>query len=206
MDMESNHVEYYWENHCERQVKAIYDHYYQWYKKPNDLEEVFPVEHITSLVEFILERTDNLKKPIDFSVLNDLDNNPIFFDIASYAIFALDRVDNYVIDSYMITDILIRKQRDYGTKNIVRFGVMGIMFRMYDKVARLNNLMNKSFGDVSSAIHNNSVKGESIIDTLVDIVGYSTIALMLLDKDDQYECKFLVPMTPQETFNSVDSV
>lgn len=204
--MESNHVDYYWENYCERQVKAIYDHYYQWYKKPEDLEEIFPVEHITSLVEFILERTDNLRKPIDFSVLNDLDNNPIFFDIASYAIFALDRIDNYVIDSYAITDILIRKQRDYGTKNIIRFGIMGIMFRMYDKVARLNNLMNKAFGDVTAAIYNNSVQGESIIDTLVDIVGYCTIALMLLDKDDRYECKFLAPMTPQESFRAVDNI
>lgn len=204
--MESNHVEYHWESICERQVKAIYDHYYQWYKNPTDLDDIFPVEHITSLVEFILERTDNLKKPIDFKILNDLDDNPIFFDIASYAIFALDRIENYVIDSYTITDILIRKQRDYGTKNIIRFGVMGIMFRLYDKVARLNNLFDKAFGDFSSALYNNSVQGESIIDTLVDIVGYSTIALMLLEKDDKYGCKFLVPMAPKEIFKEADNV
>lgn len=195
--MESNHVEYYWENYCERQVKAIYDHYYQWYKNPESLSEVYPIEQITALVEYVLEKTDNLSKPIDIYTLNDLDNNPIFFDIASYAIFALDRIENYVIDSYMITDILIRKQKDYGSKNIMRFGLMGVMLRMYDKIARLNNLMEKSLGNITAAISGNSVKGESIIDTFIDIVGYCTIALMVLDKDESYGCKFLYPMTPQ---------
>lgn len=199
--MESKHVEYFWENYCERQVKAIYDHYYQWYKNPEDLDGVYPIEQITGLIDFIVNETDNLKKPITNDILYRLDNNPIFFDIAAYAIFCLDRIDNYVIDSYAITDILIRKQRDYGTNNIMKFGVMGIMFRMYDKVARLNNLLEKSFGNISAAISGNSVKGESIIDTLVDIVGYCTIALMLMDKDDIHSCKFMVPMTPQETSN-----
>lgn len=197
--MESNHVEYYWENYCERQVKAIYDHYYQWYKNPEDLDEVYPIEQITALVNYIVNETNNLQKPITNDILNRLDGNPIFFDIAAYAIFCLDGIDNYVIDSYAITDILIRKQRDYGSNNIMKFGVMGIMFRMYDKVARLNNLLEKSFGNVSAAMTGNSVKGESIIDTLIDIVGYSTIALMLIEKDEAYSCKFLVPMTPQDT-------
>lgn len=196
--MESNHVEYYWENYCERQVKAVYDHYYQWYKNPQLIDQVYPIEQITALVDYIVSETNNLQKPITNDILYRLDKNPIFFDIAAYAIFCLDRIDNYVIDSYAITDILIRKQRDYGTNNIMKFGIMGIMFRMYDKVARLNNLLEKSFGNVSAAMLGNSVKGESIIDTLVDIVGYSTIALMLIDKDEVYSCKFLVPMTPQE--------
>jgi hypothetical protein len=199
--MESKHVEYYWENYCEHQVKAIYDHYYQWYKNPSSLEEVYPIEQITALVEFVLNETDNLAKPVTPNIISSLDNNPIFFDIAAYAIFALDRVENFVIDSYIITDILIRKQKDYGPNNISRFGLMGIVLRLHDKIARLNNLLEKSFGNVSAAISGNAVKGESIIDTLIDIVGYSTIALMLMDNDKEFGCKFLIPLTPQSVLN-----
>lgn len=196
--MESNHVEYYWENYCEWQVKAIYDHYYQWYKDPEFLDEVYPIEQITALVNFVVDETAGLQKPVTKEIVCKLDDNPIFFDIAGYAIFCLDRIDNYVIDSYTVTDILIRKQRDYGSNNIMKFGVMGIILRLYDKVARLNNLLDKSFGNISAAISGNSVKGESIIDTLVDIIGYCTIALMLMDKDEYHGCKFMTPMAPQE--------
>lgn len=66
------------------------------------------------------------------------------------------------------TRTLIRKQRDYGRENIRRFGRQGLLVRMHDKVARLENLL-----DTERTPNN-----ESIDDTLLDIVGYSAIGIM----------------------------
>ena len=37
--------------------------------------------------------------------------------------------------------LLDSKQKDYGPKNISRFGVRGLSVRLYDKVERLANLL-----------------------------------------------------------------
>jgi hypothetical protein len=67
-----------------------------------------------------------------------------------------------------VTDILVRKQRDYGPENIRRFGRHGLMVRMHDKIARLENLTQTR----------SSPNNESIADTFIDIVGYSAIGIM----------------------------
>ena len=64
---------------------------------------------------------------------------------------------------------LCRKQNDYGHENISRFGRLGLLVRVHDKIARLNNLLAK--GGVP--------QNESIEDTYVDIVGYSAIGMMV---------------------------
>jgi len=68
-------------------------------------------------------------------------------------------------------DTVCAKQRDYGPNNIARFGAKGIILRLHDKVARLENLL-ASGKDAAN---------ESIYDTYMDIVGYSVIGLMLID-------------------------
>ena len=65
-------------------------------------------------------------------------------------------------------DTLIRKQRDYGPENIRRFGRQGLLVRVHDKVARLENLTNNQ----------RTPNNESIRDTYLDIVGYSAIGIM----------------------------
>ena len=67
-----------------------------------------------------------------------------------------------------VTDVLVKKQRDYGPENIRRFGRQGILIRMHDKIARLENLL------ATGATPNN----ESIADTFLDIIGYSAIGIM----------------------------
>ena len=67
-----------------------------------------------------------------------------------------------------VHDIVCRKQRDYGHQNIARFGRQGLMVRLHDKVARLENLLS------SGQMPNN----ESVEDNIVDLVGYSCIAMM----------------------------
>lgn len=77
-----------------------------------------------------------------------------------------------VNSSLMFADVLdtvIGKQRDYGHGNILKYGLTGITIRLSDKIERLKNLQGKD-----------SVN-ESIADTHLDIIGYSLIALMLVD-------------------------
>lgn len=194
--MKSTHVDYFWEDVCQQQVKDIYDHYYQWYSDIHQLEGIFPIEQINTMMEYLIDATAGLTKPITDEIISGLDDNPIFFDIAGYAIYVLDSTNECpYIDWFYITDILIRKQKDYGPENIMKFGVVGIIVRLFDKVARLNNLLLKTHGDVAEAIKSNSVQGESLIDTLIDIVGYCSIALMITEDDPHYGNKFLVPMS-----------
>jgi hypothetical protein len=74
--------------------------------------------------------------------------------------------------------VLVRKQRDYGPENIRRFGRQGLMIRLHDKVARLENLDGGGRGP----------ENESIIDTFLDIIGYCTIGIMW-ERDE-----FLLPL------------
>lgn len=67
-----------------------------------------------------------------------------------------------------VTETLIRKQRDYGPENIRRFGRQGLMVRMHDKIARLENL----------ELTGRSPDNESVTDNLLDVVGYSAIGIM----------------------------
>jgi hypothetical protein len=71
-----------------------------------------------------------------------------------------------------IADLVISKQKDYGPKNILNspFGAEhGIIVRLYDKVARIVNLINKE----------QDALNESLEDSFKDIVGYALIALMV---------------------------
>lgn len=193
--MKSMHVDYHWEDICEQQVKDIYDHYYQWYTELEKLEGIYPVEQLNAMLEYMISETEGLSKPLTSDIINRIDDNPIFFDIAGYAIHIIDSTNNYPhIDWHYISSILINKQKDYGPENIMKFGVTGILVRLFDKVARLNNLLLKTQGNVKKAIDSNSVNGESLIDTLIDIVGYCTIALMILEPDPRFQNKFLTPM------------
>lgn len=66
---------------------------------------------------------------------------------------------------------LCNKQRDYGPNNIARFGSSGLLLRLHDKVARLENLLS----------HGHDARNESLNDTYLDIVGYSVIGHMLIE-------------------------
>ena len=67
--------------------------------------------------------------------------------------------------------LLDSKQKDYGPKNISRFGVRGLSVRLYDKVERLANLLMDREEDP---------KNESLEDTFKDIANYGIIGLLLL--------------------------
>lgn len=78
-----------------------------------------------------------------------------------------------------VLNTLVKKQRDYGSENIRRFGRQGLMVRMHDKVARLENLLNNGA----------TPENESIHDNVLDIIGYAAIGIMWERQ------QFLLPLT-----------
>ena len=69
-----------------------------------------------------------------------------------------------------VAEVVISKQHDYGHDNILAFREQGLIVRLWDKVARLKNLL---------WVNPREAKNESIEDTFTDIAGYAIIGLML---------------------------
>lgn len=70
--------------------------------------------------------------------------------------------------------VMIKKQMDYGPRNILDAGQMGVLVRMNDKIARLKNL----FGFNTDWKERES-QNEAIEDSFIDIANYAIIFLML---------------------------
>ena len=71
-----------------------------------------------------------------------------------------------------LRSIMMKKQEDYGPLNIALApgGAMnGLRVRMYDKLARLNNLADKDA----------TPNFESVEDTLIDLANYAIIGLLV---------------------------
>jgi hypothetical protein len=80
--------------------------------------------------------------------------------------------DDLVIILNELHNIMLKKHEDYGPMNIAGApgGPMnGLRVRMYDKLARLNNLIDT--GDTPNY--------ESIEDTLLDLANYAIIGLLV---------------------------
>jgi hypothetical protein len=70
--------------------------------------------------------------------------------------------------------LLIRKQHDYGPKNIADAPggpLNGLRVRIFDKISRINHLI-----DTGATPEN-----ESLRDSFMDLANYGIIALMVLD-------------------------
>lgn len=70
--------------------------------------------------------------------------------------------------------ILIKKQSDYGPKNISQSPggpLNGLRVRMHDKLSRINHLIDNGA----------TPENESLRDSFLDLANYSTIAMMVLD-------------------------
>lgn len=73
-----------------------------------------------------------------------------------------------------LAELLIRKQKDYGPKNISLAPggpLNGLRVRMFDKLARINNLVETGA----------TPQNESLRDSFMDIANYAIIAMMVLD-------------------------
>jgi hypothetical protein len=88
--------------------------------------------------------------------------------------------DKFVEDMWRVFDtagtLLLRKHRDYGPLNVARSPggpLNGLRVRMWDKVARINNLLDSGV----------KPSNESLRDSFVDLLNYSAIAIMVLDRN-----------------------
>ena len=82
-------------------------------------------------------------------------------------------LDNFEDILNEIRVIMVRKDQDYGPLNIALApgGAMnGLLVRMHDKMARLENLYYKS---------NNTPNYESLEDTFIDLANYAIIGLLV---------------------------
>ena len=79
-----------------------------------------------------------------------------------------------------LMSILLKKHRDYGPRNIADApggALNGLRVRIHDKLARINNLVDKG---------STQPEYESLEDSFLDLANYSIIALLVLrDKWDK---------------------
>ncbi len=119
-----------------------------------------PVEEIRLMVDLMIDRY--------FNGNEKLEDESYWLDLGALALKA------YPFASALeVSTILANKQRDYGPNNIARFAEKGLILRLHDKIARLENLLEKG----------HEAANESIEDTYLDIIGYSVIGMMWMNKD-----------------------
>jgi len=71
------------------------------------------------------------------------------------------------------------KNKLYGIKNLLIFDGLGILTRMNDKIARLNNLLIKP---ESSNIDFEETTKETLNDTILDLINYSIYLYLFKNK------------------------
>lgn len=88
-------------------------------------------------------------------------------------------LDKFAEDSRLVADqalaVLLAKQLDYGPTNIINSpggALNGLVVRLYDKIARANNLVKNNLEPTN----------EPLYDTFLDIANYGIIGLMVINK------------------------
>tara|TARA_R100001509_G_C4871581_1_gene216895 strand:- start:317 stop:790 length:474 start_codon:yes stop_codon:yes gene_type:complete len=148
-----------WNDYAEMYVNKVWDY-------SDDLPNHSPTVSIRSTIDEMIDK---------FFMGNDELDSPNYW----LRLGALS-VKSHEMDKEFVARTLCEKQNDYGPENIARFMHKGIILRLHDKVARLENLLNNGI----------EAKNEAIDDTYMDIVGYAVIGLMLLDNS------FFYPLLP----------
>lgn len=87
--------------------------------------------------------------------------------------------DNFDTVIRKAKELAIYKNKQYGVKNLLIFHGFGILTRMNDKIARLNNLLIKS--DISNIDYEEQSK-EPLNDTLLDLINYSIYLYLFKNK------------------------
>lgn len=87
--------------------------------------------------------------------------------------------DNFDTVVRKCKELAIFKNKQYGVKNLLIFQGFGILTRMNDKMARLNNLFHQPKTEIKEY---ELISKETINDTLLDLINY-TIYLYLYKND-----------------------
>jgi hypothetical protein len=85
-----------------------------------------------------------------------------------------DRVSQMKTIQKEALELFTKKNIDYGDA-FAKYGVIGVLMRIEDKLSRAINI-------TKNGVHLVKVSDEGIRDTLIDLHNYSAMALMLLDE------------------------
>lgn len=147
------------------------------------------LSYLKSLINFYIEDEMHLIDPQKHETLTTMQEvydsvrvHQAFFFIASHCAISMfnnllndkdySSFANVELNPSSIATTVIKKQNDYGPENVAKFGMWGLIVRLHDKIARFENLMSKNRSG------KNAVSDETIYDTLLDIIGYSTVAIL----------------------------
>ncbi len=142
--------------------KNNYTLYASYYLIPHGTRKSYSLEYIQKKIKKIFSISDiEARKKLSLSLSDN-----IVFKMLSYD---SKHVKKTIIDCM---NIAYKKNKDYGSANILDFGISGLLVRINDKIARLINLQK---------IKSRSVKDETIEDTIKDIINYSIYIQMLAE-------------------------
>ena len=101
------------------------------------------------------------------------DNAKVFYGVRDGALTLLTTLFDRNIDEVLDTSyqIGVAKNQDYGSVNILQYGVVGLIVRLGDKIARAINLLKEGSTQF--------VANEKVEDTIMDMVNYATYGIML---------------------------
>jgi Nucleotide modification associated domain 1 len=89
----------------------------------------------------------------------------------------MNRVEQMIKIQAEALELFKRKNSDYGDA-FAKYGVIGVLMRIEDKMQRAMSITNKGI---------NLVNDEGIRDTLIDLHNYAAMALMLMDEPNKEE-------------------
>ncbi len=81
----------------------------------------------------------------------------------------MSKIEKYKSIQNELLETFIKKNNDYGNDNLDKFGKIGIMIRLQDKINRYINIK-------KNEIH--LVEDESLDDTIKDLINYSYLFLI----------------------------
>lgn len=117
----------------------------------------------------------------NFVIVNHIELKEILMNLCNYSIMAQLQMKNVVVDntSYQhiagkAKELFVKKNADYGDA-FATYGIVGVLVRIGDKIARL---------ETCTKVKEFKVKDESILDTLIDLYNYSIMAMMLINDDE----------------------
>ena len=175
-----------WEQAAFKSAQEIWDRYntYRNFSIPPFLDAFqSEVSNLRNAVNYYIKSDLYLEK-IECGKQGHEDRDEHKYLWAIFASNAIRAIEHYFpgqrVKMLDVLLVVINKQKDYGHHNVAMFGITGLVIRLHDKIARAENLIDKR--DME-----NSVPGESIYDTFLDIIGYSIIASMWLNNTFMYE-------------------
>lgn len=102
-------------------------------------------------------------------------SNDRFDDIVSGLLPSEPPFEDRMMNTYHEAfDVLIKKHKDYGPKNISQSPggpLNGLRVRMHDKLARINHLLDNGA----------TPENESLRDSFLDLANYAIIAMAIID-------------------------